>query len=208
VGSVLLAAVLVVWAAVVPTAAPAGPVDATGQTTPDGADKLNDGIAGPVSVPDDGTLQRGSELKYHDTGKGTVRDQRTGLEWEKKCAACGTLHDVDNIYVWSGDGLTEETIWDWLDQVNGENGGKGYANHSDWRIPNIKELESLVNYELLGPAIAPVFGPTALDHYWSSTTAANGATFAWVVHFDRGDKSTFQKDAAIFAVRAVRGGAK
>jgi hypothetical protein len=136
-----------------------------------------------------------------------VQDEKTGLIWEVKCSSCGGLHDVANTYPWSGDGFTD-TIWDWLDQINAE-GGRGYAKHKDWRIPNRTELESLGNAELFSPSIDPIFGPPALSAYWSSTTDANLPSAAWTVGlFDfsgtvlAGDKSTAGY------VRAVRGGSK
>lgn len=116
---------------------------ATGQTTAYTADK-NDGIDGAVAVPDDGTVQAGTTLNYQDNGDGTITDLNTGLMWEKKDDT-GGLHQWDNTYVWSGDG-SQETIWDWLDDINAE-GGTGFAGHSDWRIPNVKELQSIVNYQ-------------------------------------------------------------
>ena len=93
----------------------AGGLPATGQTAAYQADK-NDGIPGPVDVPDDGTLQRGSTPKYKVQKDGTVKDSATGLSWEVKCTGptCAPLHNVANTYVWSGNG-TQETIWDWLD---------------------------------------------------------------------------------------------
>jgi hypothetical protein len=81
---------------------------ATGQTTAYPADK-SDGIAGPVAVPDDGTLQLGAPLRYRILKDGTIKDQNTGLVWEAKCEHCGGLHDSGNIYVWSGNG-SQETI--------------------------------------------------------------------------------------------------
>lgn len=182
---------------------------ATGQTTSYQADK-NDGIDGPVDVPDDGALRRGKRLRYKVRGDGTIKDQDTGLIWEMKCLNCGGLHDVDNTYPWSGDGSTD-TIWDWLDDVNAEN-RIGYAGHKDWRIPNVRELESIVDYGVSLPAIDPIFGPTtSADLYWSSTTFAFNPSFAWAVAFDSGAVGVGGKGGSLAPlrfVRAVRGGPK
>jgi hypothetical protein len=178
---------------------------ATGQTTAYPADK-NDGIAGEVGVPDDGTLQRGATLRYKVLKDGTVQDKNTGLIWEVKCSGCGGLHDVDNTYPWSGDG-NEDTIWDWLDAVNAE-GGTGYAGHDDWRIPNMRELLSIVDYEAGMPALNPLFGPTSLStDYWSSSTYFLTPEFAWDVRFTDGDSTNADKSVPQ-PVRAVRGGLK
>ena len=145
---------------------------ATGQTTAYGADK-NDGISGPVAVPDDGTVQAGAPLSYLDNGDGTITDLNTGLMWEMK-DTLGGLHDVGNVYRWSGNGSLE-TIWDWLDLVNTEN-GIGFAGHTDWRIPNVKELQSIVDYGRSGPSIDPVFGPAASGYWASSSSVFNPAS--------------------------------
>jgi Protein of unknown function (DUF1566) len=185
--------------------AQAGNLPVTGQTTAYGADK-NDGIAGPVAVPDDGTLQRGVPLRYKVRDDGTIQDLNTRLIWEVKCSGCGGLHDVGNLYPWSGDG-TQETIWDWLDAVNAE-GGTGYAGHNDWRIPNVRELQSIVDYGLFDLTIDPIFGPTAASpSYWSSTTSASDPSFAWNVNFIYGGVGIVGKSGTLF-VRAVRGGPK
>jgi len=185
---------------------------ATGQTTAYQADK-HDGIDGPVDVPDDGTLQRGATLRYKVRKDGTVKDRNTGLIWEVKCSGCGgELHDVENAYPWSGD-IGRDTIWDWLDEINAE-GGKGYAGHSDWRIPNLRELQSIVDYGRCGgcgsdtATIDPIFGPTAVfDGYWSSTTSASSPSEAWFVSFNFGS-SFFTGKGFSLPVRAVRGGPK
>ena len=189
---------------------------ASGQTIAYPADK-NDGIAGEVAVPDDGTVQAGATLSYNDNGDGTITDNNTGLMWEKKTNLDATtnfanLHDADNFYVWSGNGM-EETIWDWLEDVNTD-GGLGYAGHNDWRIPNIRELHSIVDYSIPypGPTINPIFGPTAGTHegtdhpYWTSTSNPEQTSFRWYVLFSNGYVHNAHWSQKNVVVRAVRGG--
>jgi hypothetical protein len=199
---------------------PAGKFPASGQTTAHQAD-INDGISGNfVDVPDDGTLEAGATLRYRDNGDGTITDLDTKLTWEKK-SSDGGLHDVDNGYPWSGGG---QTIWDWLKDINTEN-GVGFADHHDWRIPNAKELQSIVDYERFMPSVAPAFnnnctGNTVLTGscssifgYWTSTSEASSfqpsnLRQVWVVFFGDGFVATAPRDAefSAFRVRAVRGG--
>ncbi|MBI4525653.1 MAG: DUF1566 domain-containing protein [Deltaproteobacteria bacterium] len=200
-----------------PLPPPAQPrlMPATGQTTSYQAFKLNGG--GPQDVPDDGTLQLGANLQYVNTEL-TVIDCSTGLEWEKKTAVdlkpdSANLHDADNTYRWSGNG-SQQTIWDWLDAVNGE-GGTGYAGFSDWRIPNIREIHSTVHFGqpavavdpitlLPNPAIDPLLGPTRTLATWSSTTSITSPASAWAVFFLTGAVQEVGKSFDR-PVRAVRG---
>jgi hypothetical protein len=182
------------------TSAQAGDLPATGQVTPYKARK-NEGIKGHVAVPDDGTLQRGGTLHYKLLNDGTVKDLNTGLIWEVKCLCLGGLHNVGDAYRWSAN--AKDTIWDWLDLVNAE-GGTGYAGLNDWRIPNVRELQSIVDYGVLFPSIDPALGPTA-GFYWSSTTFATDPPSAWYVGFDTGTTLASAKNGPLF-VRAVRGG--
>jgi hypothetical protein len=156
----LMVAVLLAGAFAVGTPARAGQFLATGQTTSYQADK-NDGVAGPVDAPDDGALLRGAALRYLDKSD-TIVDLNTRLEWEKKCLSCGGLHQLSSLYVWSADG-SQETIWDWIEDINAENGGKGFAGHSDWRVPNVRELQSIVDYGRFDPTSDPVFDLRVVD---------------------------------------------
>ena len=186
---------------------------ATGDTSVHQADKNDDGIFGSVTVQAD---LGGQSLWYHDNGDGTVSDLNTGLMWEKK-GDNGGLHDKDNVYQYDGDGL-QETIWDWLDDVNVE-GGTGFAGHNDWRIPNVKELQSIVNYGAELPAVSSEFNTGCIagctvtscsctqtaGFYWSSTTEPLGPSYAWSVRFADGAVDTRSK-ANNYNLRAVRGG--
>jgi hypothetical protein len=165
-----------------------------------------------VGVPDDGAVRAGAPLRYTDNGDGTVTDDNTGLMWEVKNDDAPSLHDKDATYRWSGDG-SQETIWDWLDGVNAE-GGTGFAGYDDWRIPNVKELMSIVDFSRSDPSVHPAFDTqptrsprlgrqrrrqsrTVASKYWTSTPAV-------FVHFGRGYAIADHSTSLLF-VRAVRG---
>jgi hypothetical protein len=140
---------------------------------------------------------RGNELTsvFMDNGDGTITDSAAGLMWEQKTDD-GGANDKDNIYTW------EEAL-DWVASLNQSN----YLGYDDWRLPNVKELQSIVDYSTT-PAIDLGFFPnTQSDAYWASSTLESNPTYAWVVGFDFGyvDYSwytTGKLDTAY--VRAVR----
>ena len=87
----------------------------------------------------------------------------------------------------------------------------GFNNHCDWRLPTILELQSILDhtqgtcsFTSTGPCIDPIFGPTAEQPYWSSTTDAAQPSRAWFVHFGGG--VLFSGKSVPLYVRAVRGG--
>ncbi len=105
----------------------------------------------------------GFQPSYTDNGDGTVTDDVTGLMW---------VQDPGDKQYWG-------------DAVDGAD-GFSLAGHSDWRVPTIKELQSLVDYDRSpdatdSPAIDPLFdcteitnedGQSDFGYYWSSTTHA------------------------------------
>ncbi len=98
--------------------------------------------------------------KFHDNGDGTVTDAATSLTWQKGD---------------SGQGL------DWQ-QALAYAAGLRLAGRSDWRLPNAKELQSIVDYTRR-PAIAPVFelsDPAA--YFWTSTTHLEGGRASAAVY--------------------------
>jgi hypothetical protein len=111
------------------------------------------------------------------------------------------------------------TIFKWVASLNTTN----FAGHDDWRIPNIRELKSIVDYSAPhpGPTVRSAFNSgensctvfsaccTVGTGYWSATTDTRYPDRAWGVAFDFGgagfsDKSTYHY--AIRYVRAVRSG--
>lgn len=77
------------------------------------------------------------------------------------------------------------------------------AGHSDWHLPNIKELQSLIDYGRCKPAIDPVFTAES-SWYWYSSSLVFLTNVAWFVYFDYGGVYNDNKYHDNY-VRAVRG---
>jgi len=105
---------------------------------------------------------------FSNNGDGTITDAATGLMWSQ----------TDN-----GNGLTWQDALAWVQARNAAN----HLGHGDWRLPNAKELHSLVNYSNAPdynglPAIDTAFftctaitnenGDADFPYYWTSTTHA------------------------------------
>ncbi len=184
----------------------AGPPAASG--LPDtGQSKCYDASGAEISCESatcsgqDGSYATGCprEGRFTDNGDGTVTDHCTGLMWQKDTA------DVN------GDGRVSPE-WDGGDLVQWCNAltyceGLSFAGHDDWKLPDVRELQSIVDYGRFGPAMDPVFGAFP-DWYWSSTSNAVFPFEAWLVHFFVGrvvSSGDVEGDDA-FYVRAVRSG--
>lgn len=95
---------------------------------------------------------------FIDNGDGTITDQLTDLIWEQLPYA---------------DTLTWEQALVFADSLN-------LSGHSDWRLPNIKELQSLSDVSRMNPCInTNYFNISGQKKYWSSTTLPNLTTKAW-----------------------------
>ncbi|GHA03585.1 hypothetical protein GCM10008090_10890 [Arenicella chitinivorans] len=106
-----------------------------------------------------------------------VRDNLTGFVWEVKTDD-GGVQDKDNTYFWGGIGaegrgvasVHGEYYDDWNTLVTSLN-EQALCGFSDWRIPHIKELSTLVDRgKSIGPTIDTDYFPNTMSHYyWSST---------------------------------------
>ncbi len=187
---------------------------------------LKTGQTIPYGTGSDGDVQAGNARSYTDNGDGTITDNATGLVWEKKDQS-GGIHDWGNLYTWCGASCGSTYVMDGTITTTflaGLNAGTGFADHTDWRIPNLNELATLVNYENSNPAVDVAFNTncapgctvltcsctmaSALGIYWSSTTLTGYLLplFAWDVEFDSGVAYRDEKNLITANVRAVRGG--
>lgn len=133
---------------------------------------------------------------YDVHADGTVTDTRTGLMW-KRCSEGQS---------WNGSTCTgSASIFNWADALNHVLTLTD-AGHEDWRLPNINELESLVEDCTYGPAInTDIFPNTPSSHFWSASPNAFDSSGAWSVYF--GDGVSYDSDRSSYLrVRAVRGG--
>jgi hypothetical protein len=146
---------------------------------------------------DDGDLKRGAGMRYALNGDGTVTDLNTAMMWSLKTDDSG-LHDKDDSFLWSD--AAAESAWDWLEDVNTD----ALGGYSDWRLPNVRELESLTDIGAAGPMIPSDFANTISGPYWTSTTSATATSDAWSVDFSTGAVTPTGKDQAGY-VRAIRG---
>lgn len=105
---------------------------------------------------------------FVSNGDDTITDQATGLMWSKSDSETG-MNRSDALF--------------WVQTKNAEN----YLGYNDWRLPNAKELQSIVDYtrspDTTGsPALDPVFSCTKITNeagqadypcYWTWTTHLN-----------------------------------
>ena len=118
-------------------------------------------------------------------------DNRTGLMWAANGNATGCN---------SGDTLISTMALAYCE-------GLAFANYSDWRLPNIRELASIVDYSRQNPSINTTYFPnTKNSFYWSSTTYVPNPGVAWYVYFSYGGVNNSTKTSNGYYVRCVRGG--
>ncbi|MBT4089985.1 MAG: DUF1566 domain-containing protein [Deltaproteobacteria bacterium] len=120
---------------------------------------------------------------YSDNGDSTVTQNTTGLVWQQLEGGSHT---------WEAALAYCETL------VLGGN--------SDWRLPNHKELHSLIDYsDTSPPVIDSLFSSANSNYYWTSTTKSNDLDMAWLGYFNTGGIFTSSKTNS-YPVRCVRGG--
>ena len=178
-------------------------VPKTGQTT-----KYADG--------DDGDLEKGvawPSPRFTDNSDGTVTDNLTGLIWLKNANCAGGTAN------WATALSYSNALYDGCTSCFGGSTDCGLSDGStagQWRLPNVRELFSLIHWGVFNPAVPNTAGTgqwtsgdpftgVQLGLYWSSTTCANYTSYAWHVDLFNGIVDGDGKTNA-FYVWPVRGG--
>lgn len=141
-----------------------------------------------------------SDFVLSDTD-GTALHVPTGLVW-KRCAEGQT---------WDDGGCTgSPTEFTWraaLQRVETVN-TDGFAGQNDWRLPNVKELQSIVERQCYSWALNPVVFPNTAGLwglFWSSSPYAGSSGYAWLVSFGGGSAS-YHEDIYDYYALLVRSG--
>jgi hypothetical protein len=111
------------------------------------------------------------------------------------------VHDAETGLIWSADSLGEAN---WADAKK-LTAGCQLMGKEDWRLPTVKELLSLIDYERYDPAVVPDFFRGSFGWTWSSTAAKHPSGYAWFVDLDGGYSGRGNVDSP-GRVRAVRAG--
>ena len=119
---------------------------------------------------------------FADNGNGTVSDSATGLVWQQG--------EVTPTVTW-------EAALTYCENL-------ALGNHTDWRLPNIKELRSISDRTRANPSLDTTYFPGAqAARYWSSTTLFGHSSSAWFVDFTSG-LASYNDKAGRLPVRCVR----
>ena len=155
------------------------------------------GLTTSYGTRDDGALKQGVAWptpRLTDNGNGTVTDNLTGLIWMKNANAFGRR--TWNVAMALANAME-----------SGYGGLEDGSKVGDWRLPNARELQSLISYGSINPALPTghPFTGVALFYYWSSTTCKDVTTAAWTVSLDDGELGGGTK-ADTYLMWCVRGG--
>jgi uncharacterized repeat protein (TIGR01451 family) len=156
-----------------------------------------------VRSDDDGALRAGvlwPSPRFTPQGEDLVRDNLTGLAWTRSGSSPGPAE--------CNPGLTRN--WSQALQYVACLNAAGYLGHRDWRLPNRKELRTLVHHGRVSNTdwlAEEGFTAIPLPVVWTSTTYAKNTLKAWVADLRSGDTVVRSKNGlSTFQVWPVRGG--
>ena len=169
----------------------------------------SDELAGFATVPKTGqnTCYDDSGNSINCTGTGQDGEYQKGIVWPNpRLTGHGNGTVTDNLtgLMWTKDAQQIKGTMKWNDALNACN-NLDFANYTDWRLPNVKELLSLIDYREHDPALpwGHPFDNVQFIFYWSSTTYDDITNHAWGVYVCNGYAYNYHKvtDAYVWPVR-------
>ena len=162
-----------------------------------------------IVCPEPGQAFHGQDAQYGpgamiltSNADGTISDENTTLMWEVKGISDSSPdpskpNDPDNTYNWSE-----------LPALIALLNANSYGGYTDWRLPTVKELETILDLSIAEPG--PTTNTTLFQNcragsYWTSDIDIDNPAMAWAIDFS----NTLDNITAItdkLHVRAVRGG--
>ncbi len=137
------------------------------------------------------------ESRFNNNWNGTISDTITGLIWQQ--VASTTEQTACKIYDTNSFTDTDCNDWNVWDDCNWC-AAKSYCAglnlwwYTDWRLPNLKELQSIVDLSKYNSSIdTTYFTAYNYGYYWSSTTGAMYTSYAWYVNFYFGTTNYYPK---------------
>ncbi|MBF0539181.1 MAG: DUF1566 domain-containing protein [Nitrospirae bacterium] len=154
----------------------------------------------PYAAGDDGALKKGMawpEPRFTPNDTQMVTDTLTGLLWSRDAGTPTVGSCIGGYMNWQG-------ALNYVKCLNTAN----YLGYSDWRLPNRKELMSLVDHGTYNPSVpsGSLFSNVQSNVYWASTTYAKDTSTAWIVYMAEGRVNTGVKSNgySVWPVRTVQ----
>ncbi len=188
------------------------PLPKTGQTNTyavddDGANRIGVAWPNPRFTVGTGTVVNTTNC---------VTDNLTGLMWARNAnLAKNAAFNPD----WSSVAgtCTWAQAFDVITNSAGPVNGANYGGYSDWRMPNLREMHSIVTLQYCAPSLSDETGTNKWtenhpftgvksENYWANTTSASDVTKAWIVYLKSGSMYVMSKTALTQYVWPVRGG--
>jgi hypothetical protein len=125
-----------------------------------------------------------------------VKDNLTGLIWLQDA-------NCDGIMAWSNALDLANGLYDGCSDCGGDDDDCGLSDDSsagDWRLPNVRELQSLIDFDEYNPVLPSGHPFTGVQsaYYWSSTTNADITTTAWRVYMSDGSAVSEDKSYSYY----------
>ena len=156
------------------------------------------------AINPEGYIDPSERFEINET-EGVVLDRSTGLMWQQ--CEVGLSYNAENK---SCVGSTQKLTWQ---QALLEANDSSHASYTDWHVPNIKELASIIDHSCASPALAKLelgiflFSNELISgeegDYWSSTTVSLEPQYAWTFQVADG-KNRYLKKTQTGRLRLVR----